>query len=105
MHEVALGARVLRGLDRAPPVLERHRHDAAAEALDRVQLRLRRVVGHDDGAGQPRSRAPQATPCAMLPALAVTTPRSSAPGGASAIAFIAPRILNEPIGCRHSSLR
>ena len=55
--------------------------------------------------GTPRSRAPHATPWAMLPALAVTTPLASASGGASAIAFIAPRILNEPIGCRHSSLR
>ncbi len=55
--------------------------------------------------GMPRSRAPQATPCAMLPALAVTTPFASAPAGASAIALSAPRILNEPIGCRHSSLR
>jgi hypothetical protein len=35
----------------------------------------------------------------MLPALAVTT----SCGGCARIAFSAPRSLNEPIGCRHSS--
>jgi hypothetical protein len=40
----------------------------------------------------------------MLPALAVTTPAATASGGACRIAFSAPRILNEPIGCRFSSL-
>ena len=63
------------------------------------------VSGTTTVQGTPRSRAPQATPWAMLPALAVTTPFASASGGASAIALSAPRILKEPIGCRHSSLR
>jgi hypothetical protein len=40
----------------------------------------------------------------MLPALVVSTPPAIAPGGVLRIAFAAPRILNEPIGCRHSSL-
>src|SRR5688500_376815 len=40
----------------------------------------------------------------MLPALAVTTPRAVSPAGACRIALAAPRILNDPIGCRHSSL-
>ena len=55
-------------------------------------------------AGTPSSRAAQATPCAMLPALAVTTPLAVAACGACRIALTAPRILNEPIGCRFSSL-
>ena len=55
-------------------------------------------------AGTPSSRAAQATPWAMLPALAVTTPLAVAAGGACRIALTAPRILNEPIGCRFSSL-
>lgn len=46
-----------------------------------------------------------ATPCAMFPALAVHTPRASDSRDASDIALLAPRILNEPIGWRHSSLR
>ena len=40
----------------------------------------------------------------MFPALAVSTPRSVCSGAACRIALTAPRILNEPIGCRHSSL-
>ena len=36
---------------------------------------------------------------------AVTTPRSNSCGDNRAITFAAPRILNEPIGCRFSSLR
>jgi hypothetical protein len=40
----------------------------------------------------------------MLPALAVTTPFAVAVCGACLIALTAPRILNEPIGCRFSSL-
>ena len=51
----------------------------------------------------PSRRAFQATPCAMLPALAVTTPRASSSGLARAIALPEPRILNDPIGCRFSS--
>ena len=55
--------------------------------------------------GTPASRAAHATPCAMFPALAVTTPSRSSSGDVCRIAFVAPRILNEPIGCRFSSLR
>ena len=54
--------------------------------------------------GMPRSRAHQARPCAMLPADAVITPRARRAGSICAIAFAAPRILNEPIGWRFSSL-
>jgi hypothetical protein len=39
----------------------------------------------------------------MLPALAVTTPFAVVSRGACRIALTAPRILNEPIGCRFSS--
>ena len=77
----------------------------AAEPGDRVELRLRRVVGGDDRrrhallAGDPGdtlrhvagARRPDAVARARL-------------GGAERIALAAPRILNEPIGCRHSSL-
>ena len=52
----------------------------------------------------PSSRATQATPCAMFPALVVQTPRRHSSGSACRIALAAPRILNEPIGWRHSSL-
>src|SRR5215831_302256 len=48
--------------------------------------------------GMPRRRAFQATPCAMLPAEAVVTPRASAAGSASATALPAPRSLKEPMG-------
>src|SRR5690242_4425952 len=54
--------------------------------------------------GMPRRFAFHATPCAILPALAVHTPCASWSRGMSAIALLAPRILNEPIGCRFSSL-
>jgi hypothetical protein len=40
----------------------------------------------------------------MLPVLVVTTPPASSERGALRIAFAAPRSLNEPIGCRLSSL-
>ena len=56
-------------------------------------------------AGTPSSRAVQATPCAMLPALAVTSPLARASAGASMTALVAPRILNELMGWRFSSLR
>src|SRR4051812_12357986 len=52
----------------------------------------------------PSSRAPNATPCAMLPALAVYTPSLSCDDGIDRIAFSAPRSLNDPIGWRFSSL-
>ena len=55
-------------------------------------------------AGTPSSRAIQATPCAMLPALAVTSPRATSAGSALRTALAAPRILNELIGCSVSSL-
>ena len=43
-------------------------------------------------------------PLAMFPALTVTTPFAVSAAGALRIALTAPRILNEPIGCRFSSL-
>ena len=49
--------------------------------------------------------AQNATPCAMLPAEAVKTPRASRSRGVRAMTFAAPRILNEPIGCRFSNFR
>ena len=55
--------------------------------------------------GIPSSRAAQATPWPMLPALAVTTPACSSSAGSCEIAFSAPRSLKEPIGCRFSSFR
>src|SRR5262245_47970055 len=55
--------------------------------------------------GTPTRRAFQATPCAMLPALAVQTPRARAFSSARARALPEPRILNEPIGWRFSSFR
>src|SRR5687767_13362982 len=54
-------------------------------------------------AATPSSLAAHATPCAMLPALTVTTPRAVSAAGALRIALTAPRILKEPIGCRFSS--
>ena len=67
------------------------------------------VAGAASGAttvhGTPRRRAQKATPWAMLPADAVSTPRASASLDSRAIALAAPRILNEPIGWRFSSLR
>ena len=56
-------------------------------------------------AGTPSSRAVHAMPCAMLPALAVTRPLAHASAGASMTALVAPRILNELMGWRFSSLR
>jgi soluble lytic murein transglycosylase-like protein len=48
VDEEPLGAVEPRLDDRLPPALVRHLDDAAAEPPDRVQLGLRRVVGHDD---------------------------------------------------------
>jgi hypothetical protein len=56
-------------------------------------------------AGTPSSRAIQAIPWAMFPALAVTRPFALALAGASMIALVAPRILNELTGWRFSSFR
>ena len=53
----------------------------------------------------PRARAHHATPWAMFPALAVKTPRASCSLVACAMALVAPRSLNEPIGCRFSSFK
>ena len=55
--------------------------------------------------GISNSRARQATPCAMFPADAVTTPLRSSSADMCAMALAAPRILNDPMGCRFSSLR
>jgi hypothetical protein len=41
----------------------------------------------------------------MFPALAVRSPAAIRSGSARRAALYAPRILNEPIGCRFSSLR
>src|ERR1035437_6028689 len=51
----------------------------------------------------PMRRAQNATPCAMLPAEAVSTPRSRRRGPSRAIALAAPRILKAPIGWRFSN--
>ena len=63
------------------------------------------VSGATTVQGTPSCRARQATPCAMFPADAVSTPRRSSSGFRRARALAAPRILNEPIGWRFSSLR
>src|SRR6266550_1339091 len=63
------------------------------------------VSGMTTAQGMPSRRACQATPWAMLPALAVHTPPASSSGSTSASALPAPRILNEPMGWRFSSLR
>ena len=72
---------------------------STAASLDAEALSGTTIV-----AGMPSERAIHATPCAMLPVLVVTTPARSSARGASRIAFAAPRSLNEPIGCRLSSL-
>ena len=56
-------------------------------------------------AGTPSVRAAHAIPWAMFPALAVTRPFARSLAGASMTALVAPRILNELIGWRFSSLR
>ena len=53
----------------------------------------------------PRRRAASATAWAWFPALAAQTPAASSPGESAAMAFDAPRILNEPVRCRHSAFR
>ena len=55
--------------------------------------------------GTPALRAASATPWAALPALTVHTPCRRCSSGSSRTALYAPRILNDPIGCRHSSFR
>ncbi len=53
----------------------------------------------------PAIRAASATPCAALPALTVQTPCASWSAASCRTALYAPRILNDPIGCRTSSFR
>ena len=55
--------------------------------------------------GTPALRAASATPWAALPALTVQTPPRRCSSGRSLTELYAPRILKEPIGWRHSSLR
>ena len=55
--------------------------------------------------GTPASLAAHASPCAMFPALTVQTPSASCSGEHWRTAFAAPRSLNDPTGCRFSSLR
>ena len=90
--------------DRLPPALERHLDHACRRA---ARSPSSFVCGAWSGttivAGTPGSRAAHATPWAMFPALAVTTPRGVSSVDACRIAFAAPRILNEPTGCRFSS--
>src|SRR5438445_8611349 len=50
-------------------------------------------------------RAGQASAWAMFPALHVYTPRFFASGPARERALLAPRTLNEPVGCKFSSFR
>jgi hypothetical protein len=67
-----------------------------------LSMALTFVSGAVSGAttvqGIPSSRAHHATPWAMFPADAVSTPRESVSGAIWPIAFFAPRILNEPMG-------
>ena len=92
-------------LHRLPPRVEGDADGGRAETGDRIELGPRCVVWSDDVRRErPSSRAIQATPCAMLPALVVQTPFAHCSGVAWRIALDAPRILNEPIGWRHSSL-
>ena len=55
--------------------------------------------------GMPAFFAASATPWAALPALTVQTPPRRCSSGRSRTALYAPRILNAPMGCRHSSFR
>ena len=90
---------------RRPPLSHVHVDDAPAQALDGGELCRRGVVRERRSSPARRAaRAIQATPCAMLPVLVVTRPAASSSRGALSTAFPAPRILNEPIGCRFSSL-
>src|SRR5262249_31189583 len=52
----------------------------------------------------PSSRAAHATAWPWLPALAATTPASRSAGERLEAVLNAPRILNEPVGCRFSAL-
>src|SRR5579872_6566376 len=63
------------------------------------------VSGATMVARMPIRLAQNATPCAILPADAVSTPRSNCSRGVRAITLAAPRILNDPMGCKFSSFR
>ena len=53
----------------------------------------------------PRAAAAKATPSAWLPAEAATIPRACCFASSASRWFVAPRTLNEPVGCQHSSFR
>src|SRR5436190_2899302 len=55
-------------------------------------------------AGAPSSRAAHATAWPWLPALAATTPAARASGSSDESFVNAPRTLNDPVRCRHSTL-
>ena len=89
-----------------PPPLERRANDTPAEALDRGDLwRPERYPARSRVQGIRRILARtrrRPAPCCPADARHVRRVRA-ANGGMFAIAFAAPRILNEPIGCRFSS--
>ena len=77
----------------------------AAQPLDRGQLGLGRVVGHHDrGRDAELARGPRH---ALGHVAGAGGDQALGPGvgGASMTALVAPRILNELMGCRFSSLR
>ena len=91
--------------DRLPPALVRHLDDLAAEPRDRVELRLRRVLGDDDRRRDAElARGPRDALRHVAGARGDDALLAVASRGACRIALTAPRILNEPIGCRFSSL-
>ena len=55
-------------------------------------------------AGMPNASAAHATPCPWLPLLYAMTPPARSASGIAETALHAPRILNEPVRCRHSAL-
>jgi hypothetical protein len=90
---------------RLPAIVVGSLHKVGSQTANRIELGCRRRVDHKDLAGTPALRAASATPWAALPALTVQTPHAAAASGKSRIALYAPRILNDPIGCRHSNFR
>ena len=97
--EPGVGAR----LHRLPPAVEGDELDAAAEPLDRVELRARRVVGRDDGRGHPELARPSRRPAPCSPRSSSRPRRATRTHRAWRIALDAPRSLKQPIGWRHSS--
>ena len=63
------------------------------------------VSGITTVAGMLLRRAYHATAWAMFPALAVHTPSATSSSASDSMSEPAPRILNDPIGCRTSSFR